>query len=111
LAPTTLSNWVKANKAGKLSEIGKSLRPLTEVELENYRLKKELAENGIHVGICRIKRIKKEQGLYCKQTRKYRSRQEAMQDISEYIEIFYNRQRRQKRPGYLSPCLREKILR
>jgi len=34
LAPTTLMNWVKAQKAGKLGEIGKSYRPLTEVEME-----------------------------------------------------------------------------
>jgi putative transposase len=27
-----------------------------------------------------------------------------MQEITEYIEIFYNRQRRQKRLGYLSPA-------
>jgi len=44
LASTTLNNWVKAYKAGKLGEVGKNQRPLTEVELENYRLKKELAE-------------------------------------------------------------------
>jgi putative transposase len=36
--------------------------------------------------------------------RHYRSRQEAMQDITEYIEIFYNRQRLQARLGYLSPA-------
>lgn len=29
---------------------------------------------------------------------------EAGQEISEYIEIFYNRQRRQRRLGYLSPA-------
>ncbi len=40
--------------------------------------------------------------------RKYKSRQEAMQDISEYIEVFYNRQRRQARLGYLSPIAYEK---
>jgi len=33
----------------------------------------------------------------------YRSRQEAVEDITEYIEIFYNRQRLQARLGYLSP--------
>jgi len=35
--------------------------------------------------------------------RHYRSRREAMQDISEYIEVFYNRQRLQPRLGFLSP--------
>ena len=40
--------------------------------------------------------------------RRYTSRQEAIQEISEYIEVFYNRQRRQKRLGYLSPAVYEK---
>src|SRR4030067_1120687 len=35
--------------------------------------------------------------------RHYRSRREAMEDIVEYIEIFYNRQRLQAKLGYLSP--------
>lgn len=35
--------------------------------------------------------------------RRYRTRQEAIQDITEYIEVFYNRQRTQARLGYLSP--------
>ena len=35
--------------------------------------------------------------------RHYRSRREAMEDITEYIEVFYNRQRLQARLGYLSP--------
>jgi transposase InsO family protein len=39
--------------------------------------------------------------------RKYRSRQEAMQEINEYIEVFYNRQRRQAKLGYLSPVAYE----
>jgi transposase len=44
LAPSTIGNWVKAAKAGKLGEIGKSYRPLTDVELELYRTKRELVE-------------------------------------------------------------------
>jgi putative transposase len=36
--------------------------------------------------------------------RRYCSRYEAIQEITEYIEIFYNRQRRQQRLGYLSPA-------
>ena len=37
--------------------------------------------------------------------RRYRTRREAIQDITEYIEIFYNRQRRQARLGFLSPAV------
>ncbi len=40
--------------------------------------------------------------------RRYSTRQEAIQDITEYIEVFYNCQRRQKRLGYLSPVAYEK---
>lgn len=36
--------------------------------------------------------------------RKYGSQTEAMTDISEYIDVFYNRQRRQAALGYLSPA-------
>jgi transposase InsO family protein len=36
--------------------------------------------------------------------RRYRTREEAIKDITEYIEIFYNRERRQARLGYLSPA-------
>ena len=39
--------------------------------------------------------------------RKYSTREEAMREITEYIEVFYNRQRRQARLGYLSPVVYE----
>ena len=39
--------------------------------------------------------------------RRYATRQEAIREITAYIEIFYNRQRRQKRLGYLSPAAYE----
>jgi transposase len=41
LAPSTLAYWVKAYKEGKLGEIGKAQKPLTEVEMELARVKKE----------------------------------------------------------------------
>ena len=44
LAPSTLGYWVKAYKAGKLKDIGKMQKPLTELEMELARTKKELAE-------------------------------------------------------------------
>jgi transposase len=43
LPTSTLANWVKAYNAGKLGEIGKSYRPLTEIEMELARVKKENA--------------------------------------------------------------------
>ena len=39
--------------------------------------------------------------------RRYRSREEAIQDITEYIEIFYNRQRRQPKLGFIAPAAYE----
>ena len=44
LPPSTLNTWVKTYKAGKLGEVGKTHKPLTEVELELARVKRELAE-------------------------------------------------------------------
>jgi len=43
LPTSTLANWVKVYKSGKLGDIGKTYRPLTEVEMELARAKKELA--------------------------------------------------------------------
>ena len=40
----TIRNWVKAHKEGKLGEIGKGQRELTALELENHRLKREVAQ-------------------------------------------------------------------
>jgi len=39
--------------------------------------------------------------------RRYMTRLEAMQDITEYIEVFYNRQRLQAKLGFLSPVAYE----
>ena len=44
LAPSTLSYWVKAYKGGKLGDIGKMQKPLTEIEMELAKVKKENAE-------------------------------------------------------------------
>jgi len=41
---STIGNWVRVQKAGKLGDVGKSQRPLTEIEMELSRVKRELAE-------------------------------------------------------------------
>jgi putative transposase len=48
--------------------------------------------------------LKNEQNRHCR----YATRQEAIADITEYIEIFYNRQRKQARLGFLSPAAFER---
>jgi putative transposase len=40
---------------------------------------------------------------------RYATRREAIQDITEYIEVFYNRQRRQAKLGFLSPVAYEQL--
>ena len=44
LPPSTIVGWAKKFKAGSLGEIGKTYRPLTEIEMELARTRKELAE-------------------------------------------------------------------
>lgn len=44
LAKSTLTNWVKAYQAGKLTEIGTNRREVSDKEMELARLKRELAE-------------------------------------------------------------------
>lgn len=39
---STLDRWVRAARQGKLDEIGKSERPLSDVELELARVRREL---------------------------------------------------------------------
>jgi len=41
LPPSTLATWVKACKAGRLGEIGKTYRPLTGIEMELVEVKME----------------------------------------------------------------------
>jgi transposase-like protein len=44
LAPSTLTYWVKAYKEGKSGEIGKTQKPLAEVEMELAQTNKELVK-------------------------------------------------------------------
>ena len=44
VSPSTIRYWVKANREGKLRDVGKQQRPLTEAEMELARVKRELAE-------------------------------------------------------------------
>ncbi len=41
---SSLNNWARQSRTGKLAEIGKGQRPPTEMEVELARMRKELAE-------------------------------------------------------------------
>ena len=43
LPKSTLENWLRVSKTGKLGEIGKGQRPLTEIERELAKVKRELS--------------------------------------------------------------------
>ncbi len=42
LSPSTLGNWLRASKEGRLGDVGETLRPLTQIEMELAKTKKEL---------------------------------------------------------------------
>lgn len=44
MSEKTLANWVFRARHGQLAELGDSRRPVTEIEAEVSRLKRELAE-------------------------------------------------------------------
>ena len=43
LPKSTLENWIKISKAGNLEAVGRSQRPLTEIERELAQVKRELS--------------------------------------------------------------------
>jgi transposase len=51
LPPSTLTNWIRLYKEGKLGDIGKTYRPLTEIEMELAKVKKENANLRIECDI------------------------------------------------------------
>ena len=51
LPPSTLRNWIQLYREGKLGEVGKKYRPLTEIEMELAKVKKENANLRIECDI------------------------------------------------------------
>lgn len=62
IPPMTLKNWVYRNQNPKTS-VGSSLRPVTELEAENSRLRKELAESRLESEI-----LKKAMAYFAKES-------------------------------------------
>jgi transposase len=44
ISPSTLRYWVKASREGKLKDVGKKQKPLTDLERELAQVKRELAQ-------------------------------------------------------------------
>jgi transposase len=60
----TLKNWVEASAKGKLKEVGKNQKPLTELELELARTKRELVEVKMERDL-----LKKAEAYFAKESR------------------------------------------
>jgi transposase len=44
IAPSTLRYWVTVSREGKLKDVGNTQKPLTEMEMELARVKRDLAQ-------------------------------------------------------------------
>jgi transposase-like protein len=63
IPPTTLDTWFKKYKEGTLGDVGKSYRPLTEIEIELAKTKKQLAVSKME---CEI--LKKAAAYFAKES-------------------------------------------
>jgi transposase InsO family protein len=66
-----LSKW--AREEARLEVEIRAAHRRTRQTYGAERLQRDLAEHGIKVGICRIRRIRKKLGIRCKQKRKFRA--------------------------------------
>jgi putative transposase len=79
VSPSGYYSWQKRADSPRQKE---EVRLIIEIKAahkrnrESYepeRLQKDLADHGIQVGVHRIKRIRKEQGIRCKQVKKFKA--------------------------------------
>ena len=63
----------RAREEGRLEIEIKAAHKRTRQTYGPERLQHDLAEHGVKVGICRIKRIRKKLGIRCKQKRKFKA--------------------------------------
>ncbi len=66
-----LSKW--AREEARLEVEIRAAHKRTRQTYGEERLQQDLAEHGIRVGICRIKRIRRKLGIRCKQKRKFKA--------------------------------------
>ena len=66
-----LSKW--AREEARLEVEIRAAHKRTRQTFGPERLQSDLSENGVQVGICRIKRIRKKLGIHCKQKKKFKA--------------------------------------
>ena len=70
------SNWKPSKRAQEEGRLEVEIKAAHKRTRETYgpeRLQYELRDQGVHVRICRIRRIRKKLGLWCKQRRKFKA--------------------------------------
>src|SRR5512139_2423019 len=63
----------RAQEEGRLEVEIKAAHKRTRETYGPERLQHELKDQGVSVGICRIRRIRKKLGIWCKQRRKFKA--------------------------------------
>src|SRR5512144_436571 len=63
----------RAQEEGRLEVEIRAAHKRTRQSFGPERLQHDLADKGIHVGICRIKRIRKKLGIRCKQKKRFKA--------------------------------------
>ena len=69
------SKW--AQEEGRLEVEIKAAHQRTRETYGPERLQRELKDQGVRIGICRIRRIRKKLGIRCKQRRKFKATTES----------------------------------
>lgn len=71
----------RAQEEGRLEVEIKAAHKRSRETFGPERLQRELLEQGVKVGICRIRRIRKKLGLRCKQKRKFKATTDSMHSL------------------------------
>ena len=79
VSPSGYHTWLnrppsrRAREEGRLEIEIRAAHRRTRETYGSERLQTDLAEHGVKVGICRIRRIRKKLGIRCKQVRKFKA--------------------------------------
>ena len=88
VAPSGYYKWLagpiskRASEDGRLAVEIRAAHARTRQTCGAERLQKDLADHGVNVGICSIRRIRKQLGIRCKQVKKFKATTDSKHTLS-----------------------------